>query len=103
MANTSSVKGLMTLLGRDEWREAFAEIQRAHVFVACHNASVGTGDMTRKENLRSQGCLLQRGQPVDRRRLAVASRPNVTLHAAQPPPVKASTFPKGAHHGLCHR
>jgi L-amino acid N-acyltransferase YncA len=48
MANASSLKGLMTFLRRDEWREAFAEIQR-HVFVACHNAGVGTGEMTSKE------------------------------------------------------
>jgi hypothetical protein len=75
MANTSSVKGLMTLLRRDEWREASAEIQRPHVFVACHNAGVGTGEMTRKETrdlkavyysevsrLTAEGWRLQAGQ-----------------------------------------
>jgi hypothetical protein len=43
--------------GRDEWREAFAETQRAHVFVACHNAGVGTGEMTRKETRDLKCCL----------------------------------------------
>ena len=42
MATASSLKGLMTFLRRDEWREAFAEIQHAHFFVACRNAGVGT-------------------------------------------------------------
>jgi hypothetical protein len=42
MANASSLKGLMTFLRRDEWREAFEEIQHAHLFVPCHNAGVGT-------------------------------------------------------------
>ena len=42
MANASSLNGLMTFLRRDEWREAFAEIQHAHFFVACHNAGVST-------------------------------------------------------------
>jgi len=41
MANASSLKGLIKFLGRDEWREAFTEIQHAHFFVACHNAGVG--------------------------------------------------------------
>jgi hypothetical protein len=42
MANASSLKGLMTFLRRDEWREPFEEIQDAHFFVACHNAGVDT-------------------------------------------------------------
>src|SRR5262245_33464432 len=44
-------------------------------------ASVLSGDVRRsngKGRWRSQGLLLQRGRPVDRRRLAVASRLNVT-------------------------
>ena len=41
MANASSLTGLMKFLGRDEWREAFAEIQHAHFFVVCRNAGVG--------------------------------------------------------------
>lgn len=45
MANASSLKGLMTFLRREEWREAFAENQHAHVFVACQNAGVGTGEI----------------------------------------------------------
>jgi hypothetical protein len=78
MANTSSAKGLMTLLGRDEWREAFAEIQRAHVFVACHNAGVDSGEMTRKEARDLKAVYYREVSLVDRRRLLVASRPNVT-------------------------
>ena len=46
MANASSLKGLLKFLRRDEWREAFAEIQHAHFFVACHNVGVGTDKMT---------------------------------------------------------
>ena len=45
MANASSLKGLMTFLRREEWREAFAENQHAHVFGACQNAGVGTGEI----------------------------------------------------------
>jgi hypothetical protein len=45
MANASSLKGLMTFLRRDEWRKPFVEIQRAHVFAACHNAGVGAGEI----------------------------------------------------------
>ena len=40
MANASSLIGLMKFLRRDEWREAFAEIQDAHFLVACRNAGV---------------------------------------------------------------
>jgi hypothetical protein len=38
MANASSLNGLMTSLRRDQWQDAFVEIQHAHFFVACHNA-----------------------------------------------------------------
>lgn len=45
MANASSLKGLMTFLRREEWRQAFAEIQHGHVFVACHNAGVDADEI----------------------------------------------------------
>ena len=45
MANASSLKGLMTFLRREEWREAFADIRHAHVFVACRNSGVRAEDI----------------------------------------------------------
>ena len=35
----------MTFLRRDEWRDAFADIQRAHDFVACRTAGVGRDEV----------------------------------------------------------
>ena len=45
MASAALLTGLMKFLSRDEWRESFAEIRQAHLFVACRNAEVEVDEL----------------------------------------------------------
>jgi hypothetical protein len=40
MANASSLNGLMKFLGREEWREAFEEVQDGHLLAPCEDAGI---------------------------------------------------------------